>query len=56
MGSSSLGSAALVWEKCCAIPVEGFVSCVSAEIFLAFCSKHVLQNGLGFCFVSLCFL
>lgn len=48
MGSSSLDSAAPVWEKCCVIPVEGFVSCVSAEIFLAFCSKHVLQNSLGF--------
>lgn len=55
-GSSSLDSAAVVWEKCCVIPDEGFVSCVSTEIFLAFCSKHVLQNSLGFVlflFVSL---
>lgn len=47
-GSSSLGSAAVVWEKCCVIPVEDFVSCVSSEIFLAICNKHVLQNSLGF--------
>lgn len=55
-GSSSLDSAAVVWEKYCVIPDEGFVSCVSTEIFLAFCSKHVLQNSLGFVlflFVSL---
>lgn len=54
MGQLQFGLCCSVWEKCCVIPVEGFVNCVSTEIFLGMCSKHPTKQ-FGFYFVSFFF-